>query len=190
MSLIIDQTDLLSKKKMMIFQLTLSIKVKSNRLLRLVFFLSWINFYKIVIFKVVNFLFSFKHSLLFFFFFKFSLLLGTFCVKYVMTSLSELLKNKLRISDACHKMCKVYQVYIPMRLTINKLKMNFVKSIQGKGGGGASKVSITCIFKNSEALLMIFCIIFLLMKLYELILGALVSYCYIQTDIFKWFQIL
>lgn len=61
--------------------------------------------------------------------------------------------------------------------------MNFVKSIQGKGGG-ASKVSITCIFINSEALLMIFCIIFLLMKLYELILGALVSYCYIQTDIF------
>lgn len=123
---------------------------------------------------------SFKHSLFFksFFFFKFSLLLGTFCVKCVMTSLSELLKNKLRISDACHKMCKVYQVYIPMRLTINKLKMNFVRSIQGKGGG-ASKVSITCIFINSEALLMIFCIIFLLMKLYELILGALVSYCYI-----------
>lgn len=75
---------------------------------------------------------SFTFLKAFNFFFKFSLLLGTFCVKYVMTSLSELLKNKLRISDACHKMCKVYQVYIPMRLTINKLKMNFVKSIQGK----------------------------------------------------------
>lgn len=58
MSLIIDLTDLLSSKKM-IFQLTLSIKVQSNRLLRLVFFVSEINFYKIVIFKVVNFLFVF-----------------------------------------------------------------------------------------------------------------------------------